>query len=402
MKCYVFVCLLCQLSQFCTATTLAEARSADSFLGHQKSRDIAGLLTIRSTGCGKASPLGISEFQVLHGGLMRTFRTLTPHDYTPDSPRSVIIGFHGHGMSPDEIVNGPMAHLASEPNGPLIVAPYGVYAAGLPASFNGAGSTGSPGPDGPTCTKGAREWACHWQTCGHCKRCWWTSCADDVGYVLSVLDQVEASFCVRSDQIYATGFSGGGQFTFEIATNPRSAHRFEAVAPLSGLPHNGFLQAPHPLIAPRLLGIWEGVDAKFQDPIYPPISNIEGRPDKSMDIEYGPNGGFYYSTADNTTRLWAQALCSSSVDNAAKQVAGEAQSFHSELSCEGWCGGQLIKCMRATDKHDWASYQPKLLWEFFRGHGIFKRGFVAAQKRRRNEAFVSQGSAPIRSHDAHV
>lgn len=253
-----------------------------------------------------------------------------------------------------------------------------------------AGSTGSPGPDGATCNNGTEKYACHWQTCGvnACNPCWWTSCADDVGYALAVLDQVEANFCVRSDHIYATGFSGGGQFTFEVASNPKSAWRFEAVAALSGLPHNGFLHAPDPANAPRLLGIWEGVNATFQDRVYPPFSNVEGRPDKSIDTGYGPpnSGGFYYSTADNTTRLWGKAICSSKAGQLDIIAAGAAESFHTELSCESRCVGQVIKCLRATDMHDWRTYQPKLLWEFFQGQGIFNRGFLLAQQRRQSKS----------------
>ena len=49
-------------------------------------------------------------------------------------------------------------------------------------------------------------------------------------------------------------------------------------------------------------GMWGDVD-----PTIPPLSNTED-PDKSVSIDEAPNGGWFYSTARNTTNLWGARM----------------------------------------------------------------------------------------------
>lgn len=350
----------------------------------------------RSLGCGKA-PLQDGYYELLHNGLTRKFLLQLPKDYNPNSARSLIVGFHGFGTPPSFVTDpaglnlGSLSHL---PLGPIIVAPEGMSAPGLPAAFNGGGSSESPGTDGETCHPGTVQYSCHSTCLGSCQRCWWTSCADDVGFTLAILDFVKAALCVDSKKVYATGFSGGAQFTFELASNLRSASHFEAVAILSGLPHNGFLRFPGLTfgqsasnVIPRLLGVWAGMDVKKQDPQCPPLSNVPGRPDKSMDWTYGENGGYYYSSADNTTMFWARNICGDppNTDVAANQAAIHAISHNSDQLCTAWCSGQVIKCLWQADQHIVMPNTPFLVWHFFQGAGDFAAG-VSQQQYRRSAA----------------
>jgi len=352
-------------------TFLPLRRSSEHFEGNLTAPRADG----RSLGCGK-QPLNDGLYPLLHNGLMRRFQLVLPKDYVPSSPRSVILGFHGFGAGPQFVFDPggmDLASLSAAPLGPILVAPEGISVPGLPSGFNGAGSTESPGADGETCHAGTEEYACHVPTCGlgGCRRCWWTSCADDVGFALAVLDTIKHTLCVQPDKVYATGFSGGAQFTFELASNPRSAPFFEAVAIMSGLPHNGFLRFPGRHSAPRLLGVWAGIDATRQDPQYPPLSNIGGRPDKSMDVTYGPEGGFYYSTAENTTMYWAAKVSGNppSHDGDASQASAYAVSFNNDQLCSAWCAGQVIKCLWQSDLHAPMPNSAQLIWHFFQRRG---------------------------------
>lgn len=342
---------------------------------------------VRQTpGCGKAA-LANGQYYLTHNGLQRSYDILLPKDYYPSSPRSLIVGFHGFDTPTSFVADAEgmgLGSLTTFPNGPILVMPRGISAPGLPAGFNGAGSSVGQGPDGETCHPTTLKYACHAPTCSTaCPRCLWTSCADDVGFTLAILDVIKTALCVNPDQVYATGFSGGSQFSFELASNPRSAPHFAAVAMMGGLPHNGFLRFPGKHIAPRLLGVWSGIDVKRQDPQYPPLSNLPGRPDKSMDWTYGTEGGYYYSTAENTTKYWATNTCGTLYDDTVSWLAAkQVLTFNAAQTCEAWCSGQVIKCLWHSDLHSPMPNSAMLSWNFFQGIGNFASGVEQSYKRR--------------------
>ena len=49
--------------------------------------------------------------------------------------------------------------------------------------------------------------------------------------MLEVLDDVQEQHCIDLARVYAAGCSNGGMFTFELASDPRSAPRIAAIAP---------------------------------------------------------------------------------------------------------------------------------------------------------------------------
>ncbi|KAK5631364.1 hypothetical protein RRF57_007078 [Xylaria bambusicola] len=57
---------------------------------------------------------------------------------------------------------------------------------------------------------------------------------DDVAYVLEILEDMEAKFCIDTQRVYATGKSQGGLMTNNLACDARSSGRFAAFAPVSG------------------------------------------------------------------------------------------------------------------------------------------------------------------------
>lgn len=160
-------------------------------------------------------------------------------------------------------------------------------------SWNGFGSNESPGSDGSTCADNSPEYCSVFSECP-CRECVWTTCVDSVGIAMAALDLVESEYCVDSDRVWAMGCSNGGMFTFELAHDQRSAPRLAGVLPVVGLPHNGFNFGPSSPM--HFLGMWGS-----KDHTCPPFSNTED-PSKSFDTDYE---GWYYSTAANTTRLWA-------------------------------------------------------------------------------------------------
>eukprot|EP00041_Stephanoeca_diplocostata_P007830 m.112923 g.112923 ORF g.112923 m.112923 type:complete len:133 (+) comp17051_c0_seq3:1262-1660(+) len=101
---------------------------------------------------------------------------------------------------------------------------------GIWGSWNGAGTSNSPGPDGPTCT--VEQDYCYTscaQRSGGCHRCDWTTCVDDVAFTEAVIDEIENKLCIDDNRVYGWGFSNGGQFMYELGF--RLAHRCRGVCP---------------------------------------------------------------------------------------------------------------------------------------------------------------------------
>ena len=85
-------------------------------------------------------------------------------------------------------------------------------------SWNGAGTTGSPGALGATCSASAARVPCY-ESCGTCTdRCWWTTCRDDVAFVASVMASLPCA-----TRFAATGFSNGAIFLYELSSRPETA-----------------------------------------------------------------------------------------------------------------------------------------------------------------------------------
>lgn len=83
-------------------------------------------------------------------------------------------------------------------------------------SWNGFGSTQSPGPKGKTCNTHSEDYCYH--DCGNCDdNCWWTTCKDSVAQTLDVLNHVLDNYCIDMSMIWGTGCSNGGMFLYELA-----------------------------------------------------------------------------------------------------------------------------------------------------------------------------------------
>ena len=177
-------------------------------------------------------------------GRTRQFQLLVPSNYDVNEPTPVVLYFHGWGG------NGNLNWMASTANSGnfIAVGPTGIGGGQNPDgganSWNGGGSTTSPGPEGPACAEWAPEYC--YDSCAArpqgCHPCDWTTCNDDFLFVDALIDWVEESLCIDPTMIHLTGHSNGGQFAW--ATAARLSHRIASVVPSAGTPHTGFGEGP--------------------------------------------------------------------------------------------------------------------------------------------------------------
>lgn len=279
----------------------------------------------KSEGCTmRAEPQPRDAYDTQSLGHRRYFLHM-PASYRSALPHSLVISFHGLAAQPEDAVF--FDHKPSSPSNVIIAFPEGLDDSGSMGSrrsFNGSGSVGSPGPAGPTCKQKLVQPHPCCETCeaqGGCyDECWLTTCADDVAFAASVLDDVERKFCIDTASIHAVGFSNGAWLALELATDSRTAHRFASIATVAGVPFRGYNRPPLLRADARLLGIYGRADT-----LVPAFSN---RPDGAQD-EALASTGWIFSTWENTTKVWAQALgCSQALEPSMLRPAADGVPMH--------------------------------------------------------------------------
>jgi polyhydroxybutyrate depolymerase len=162
-----------------------------------------------SAGCGVTSPLPIGqavERTLTFGGRERTYRARLPSGYDGRAVPLVIV-LHGGGGSGLQIeTNQAGFDPIADREGFAVVYPDGVE---------------SSGP------LGARTW-----NAGTCCGFAQSASVDDIGFVTTMLDQLEADACIDRSRVFATGMSNGAMLAYRIACE--RADRIAAIAPVAG------------------------------------------------------------------------------------------------------------------------------------------------------------------------
>jgi polyhydroxybutyrate depolymerase len=189
-------------------------------------------------GCGSA-PMSNGKHSFTNQGRTRDYWVHVPKGYDRSKPTPVVVLFHGWGYSGAEWVNGggygsvSAAPTADKENF-ILIAPTGLTDSryggncdkgGGYCSWNAAGTSQSPGPDGPTCNdKKQTTDTCYRDTCtdGCNDICSWTTCNDDTTMVHAMLDKIEGELCVDKDRVYAGGESNGGMMTWQMGADSRA------------------------------------------------------------------------------------------------------------------------------------------------------------------------------------
>lgn len=327
------------------------------------------------SGCGAGAPFSNGnggELKFQHNGYERRYYMHIPTNYDNSQPSKLVMLFHGWGYSGLEWGEGKgwgaiSAVPAANAHNYILIAPTGLTDSRWGSdsscdngngycSWNGFGSTKSPGADGQTCNpNNQRNDYCYRDTCGSCDDiCWWTHCQDDVDFVVTLLDLVSEKVCVDPSNVFAGGESNGGMFTWELGMDSRSASRFAALSPTIGLPHRGFIRVPAVQPMPIL------VSTGNNDRTVPPGNNNDPWTEAS--------DGFYYVTARTATKEWANAHgCNTNVSPTPYNTDYDGQRGLTCTSYSSNCDQVIVDC-RQNGGHVVQSYIPDLMLGFFNLH----------------------------------
>jgi len=149
-----------------------------------------------SAGCGAATDLpGMSEQQLTSGGRERRYVARLPVGYDGRAPLPLVIELHGSGGTPAGQLGTSQLSVLADAQRFAIVAPQA-----LDGRWNVPPDPGK---------------------------------ADDVRFIADLLDATERRLCVERRRVFATGFSGGGRMSSQLACD--LSERVAAVAPVGGL-----------------------------------------------------------------------------------------------------------------------------------------------------------------------
>ena len=104
---------------------------------------------------------------------------------------------------------------------------------------------------------------------GKCSRCNCFTCIDDVFFIKSLIAKLEDDFCIDRSQIYVTGESNGGMFTYYLAS--KIADLVTGYGLVCGQPMVGWLNTPLKAAESRMIS-FHGRD----DTIMPPQGGLDG------------------------------------------------------------------------------------------------------------------------------
>ena len=234
---------------------------------------------------------GNSIVSLSHGGTTRTSRLHVPPSYDPKKPAMLVLNFHGL-METAALQESITKRIASSDKHGFVVA----HPEGISQSWN----TGM-------CCGGAAQ-----------------NKVDDVGFVKSLLSELQSKVCVDKKRIYATGMSNGGHMSYRLACQMSDV--FAAVAPVAGQ-----------LLEPTCV------------PVRPiPILEIHGTSDTIVSY----TGGAYRSTEASLGVFRKQYGCGSQ--------APSTTSSKGDTTCVTYpgCSAEVSHCKVDGGGHTWPGGLP--------------------------------------------
>jgi polyhydroxybutyrate depolymerase len=312
-----------------------------------------------SGGCGRPAtqPAGETvEGTIPAGDLLRLYRLRLPEGYDPSTPAPLVLVFHGYTDTAPSVeeTTASFRHRADR-GGAVLVYPQATHfkSEGRQiTSWNDLVCNASPGPLGSTCTETAHDYPTP-PECGAPRECDWCTCHDDVGFVKSLLDELEETLCLDLDRVFATGISNGGMFVHRLGCD--LPDRFAAVAPVAGTLARGLGCAP-----------------STARPIA--LMNIFGTADTLVPADGSPGvDGFLYAPSTEVTKAWAAAEGCAAERSPYATLAEGVRGFR--CAEQGGCasGAEVVDCSWEGG-HDWprtddgaALADP--IWDFFERNG---------------------------------
>jgi len=239
-------------------------------------------------------------------------------------------------------------------------------------SWNDLAMSAGPSPDGPTCTGKESLFTDPNFTKllpSECRDIFgcnvWNCAADDIGFIDTLLDELEATYCIDRSRIYVTGFSNGGMMAQRLGCELN--HRLAAIAPQHGQLALGFNCEPKHDEPMPIINIWgtndeiapgESILSSFGS-YFTPVSHVQykyGKHNKCNVDEQLPEP---IASASDGILEW-QCIGYNGCDR------GDGEYGVDAMSCS-WNGthGSIDRLGPILDEEPFGL---NVIWDFFRNH----------------------------------
>lgn len=274
-------------------------------------------------------------------GVSREYFVYVPDGHS-DTPLPVVMGLHGLGSTATGFATSYDLNAHAKKNGYIIVYPQGSHFQGvigddstvepyLISTWNDETSNFTPTEAGPHCTDDRLKYPCP-PDCGSCNHCAWTSCNDDSGFLLQVLDEVTREFNTDASRYYIVGNSNGGGMAMRLGCD--HPKRFAAIGV-------SIYQMPPGHTCGPASGL--------------PMLHLYGEKDDGVGHDgTATSDGWIYTSAAKNTQDWAGAMnCGNEIETWRTAIS-EANG----LICSAYTncpnsGQEVASCMDPEAGHEW-------------------------------------------------
>ncbi len=251
-------------------------------------------------GCGAAASPGSTTLAVTVAQRNRTVIVHVPPGYEDSSKVPLVLNMHGSGSTAADQEAFSAMDATADSHGFIVAYPQGLITEGSGFDWN---VPGEPLVGGGAVPAGS---------------------ADDVSFLTTLVHILEQRYCIDSDRVYATGFSGGSRIASQLACDASST--FAAIAPVSGLRH------PTPCPATR--------------PV--PVLTFHGTADP-VDPYDGHGEAYWTYSVPQAARDWAAQDRCSSTPTTSQPDAGVTLTQYG-----GCAGGATVELYTiAGEGHEW-------------------------------------------------
>lgn len=304
------------------------------------------LLCLLSCGCLRPATApaiqsipAMTRHTLVHDGLERAYFVFRPARAQHHAPVPAVVFLHGYGGTATgteaETTNGfnryaaQYGYIAIYPQGTWFVSEDPAGNRSVVTSWNDLAGNQDSGPEGPLCADDATRYPCP-PECGRCGRCGWTSCHDDLGFLLRLLGELTSQTEIDPDRIYLSGFSNGAMMAHRLACV--AGNQLAAVALVGGRLERGYQCAPTTAL---------------------PLLQINGGRDTTVPYQGAlPDSEFYYASAEAVDVSWALANgCREQ-----RKPRSTPSFVHSALECTARCATseqETVNCLWPSGGHVW-------------------------------------------------
>jgi polyhydroxybutyrate depolymerase len=289
-----------------------------------------------ASGCGQAATAGSTTMTLSVAGRDRTVIVHIPTGYTGATQVPLVLNMHGSGSTAVDQEAFTAMDATADSNGFVVAYPQGLIPDGSGFDWN---VPGVPLIGGRAVPPGS---------------------ADDVTFLTDLVHTLEQRYCVDSNRVFATGFSGGSRIASQLACEASTT--FAAIAPVSGLRR----PTPCPTVRPVPILTFHGT----ADPVDP----------------YNGHGQAYWTySVPQAAKDWAvQDSCSTMPTTSQpdpgvtltrySHCAGNATVELYSITGEGheWPGGPPLRrsLTRELGPQSDAVNADTVMWAFFAAHPL--------------------------------